>query len=56
MDAYDDQGDEEMNEAVENVCVRLDDECDVGPVPACVPGDFTVRLGDDMAWRVLVEI
>ena len=33
-----------MNEAMENVCVS--DATEVGPVPACVPGDFTVRLGD----------
>ena len=44
-----------MNEA-ESLCVRMDDECDVGPVPASVPGDFTVRLGDVMAGRVLVEM
>ena len=43
-----------MNEAIENVCVRMDD--DVAPVPECVPGDFTVRIGDVMPAYVLEEL
>ncbi len=42
-----------MNEAMEGVCVRMDDDRDVGPVPACVPGDFTVVLGDVMPGWVM---
>ena len=45
-----------MNEAIENVCVREDDESDVAPVPECVPGDFTVRMGDVMPAYVLEEL
>ena len=43
-----------MNEAIENVCVRMDD--DSSPVPECVPGDFTVRIGDVMPAYVLEEL
>ena len=60
-----------MNEAIENVCVRENDEMlrlgragarprchdsgvdDETPVPALVPGDFTVRLGDVMPGWVM---
>jgi hypothetical protein len=35
-----------MNEAMENVCVSETVEENVSPVPACVPGEFTVRLGE----------
>ncbi len=42
-----------MNEAVENVAVRLDDGIDVGPVPGTVPGDFTVMIGDIMPGWVM---
>ena len=42
-----------MNEAVENVHVRLDDGSDVGPVPGSVPGDFSVRIGDVMPGWVM---
>ena len=42
-----------MNEAIENVVVRLDDGIDVGPVPGNVPGDFTVMIGDVMPGWVM---
>ncbi len=45
-----------MNEAMESVCVRMDDDRDVGPVPACVPGDFTVVIGDVMPGWVMEEL
>ena len=41
-----------MNEAIENVCVR-EEVNDILPVPVCVPGDFTVRIGDVMPAYVL---
>jgi hypothetical protein len=44
-----------MNEAVENVCVKVD-VSDIGPVPATVPGDFTVRLRDVIAGQVMDEL
>ncbi len=34
-----------MNEAIENVVVS-EISNDVTPAPACVPGEFTVRLGE----------
>ena len=43
MDENDDQGDEQMNEAVEIVCVS-EEVNDVTPVPERVPGAFVVDL------------
>jgi len=45
-----------MNEAVEMMCVLENDVREVGPVPACVPGDFTVRLGDVLPAYVLAGL
>ena len=42
-----------MNEAVENVCVNLDDGSDVGPVPWSVPENFIVMIGDVMPGWVM---
>ena len=43
-------GDEVMNDAIENV-ILSEMMNDSAPAPECVPGDFTVRLGDVMpAW------
>jgi hypothetical protein len=44
-----------MNEVGVNVCVKENVKY-VGPVPASVPGDFSVRLGDVMAGQVMVAM
>ena len=48
------QGDD-LVEAMEGVCVH-EMTNDVGPAPACAPGDFTVRLGDVMPAWVMREL
>ena len=48
-----------MNEAIENVCVRMDDDLGEpleGLVPPAPPGDFTVVLGAVMAGRTEREM
>ena len=60
-----------MNEAIENVVSKNDetlrlgrtpvrprcyDRGDDNGIPACVPGDFTVRIGDVMPAYVLEEL